>query len=67
MIADLYERSPGGHEAESPGEQVRSVPVYNRNSGINRVITTAAYVILSKAKNLRDDTAFLRDSSLRSE
>jgi len=35
----------------------------NGNSEINRIITTAAHVILSEAKNLREDTAFLRDSS----
>jgi len=39
----------------------------NGNSEIDRVTTAAARVILSEAKNLCDDAAFLRDSSLRSE
>jgi len=45
----------------------RDASSFDGNSEINRVVTTAAHVILSEAKNLRDDAAFSRDSSLRSE
>ena len=49
------------------GQTRCSVTQTDGNSEIDRVVTTAAHVILSEAKNLSRKQCRHRDSSLRSE